>query len=187
MTKYGVIVGSLRKNSYTQGVAKAIVAGLPKEDSVTWLDIDLPLYDQDYDDVGPAPESYQTFRSQAKNQDAFILVTPEHNRNTSAALKNALDVGSRPMDQTVWDGKPALVASQSPSGIAGALANHAVRHSLVFLNMPVLQQPELYIGNSADLADKNGNITNADTQKFLADAAKKFVSFAKRFVSQQKV
>ncbi|MEI5992153.1 NADPH-dependent FMN reductase [Enterococcus termitis] len=86
MTKYGVIVGSTRKNSYSEAVAKAIVKGLPADSDVTFLNIkDLPLYNQDYD--ANSPEEYTTFRKDVAAQDAFIFVTPEHNRSISAALK----------------------------------------------------------------------------------------------------
>ncbi|GAB7168915.1 NADPH-dependent FMN reductase [Lactiplantibacillus plantarum] len=181
MTKYGVIVGSIRKNSYSKGVAEAIVAGLPDDAEVTYLNIaKLPLYNQDYD--ADSPVEYTEFRQAVAAQDAFIFVTPEHNRSIPAALKNALDVASRPWGQSVWGGKPALVASQSISGISGVLAHHVLRQSLVFLDMPTMQQPELYIGNTDKLADENGHITNEGTQSFLAGAGKQFSEFAAKFV-----
>ena len=181
MTKYGVIVGSIRKNSYSKGVAEAIVAGLPDDAEVTYLNIaKLPLYNQDYD--ADSPVEYTEFRQVVAAQDAFIFVTPEHNRSIPAALKNALDVASRPWGQSVWGGKPALVASQSISGISGVLAPHVLRQSLVCLDMPTMQQPELYIGNIDKLADENGHITNEGTQSFLADAGKQFSEFAAKFI-----
>lgn len=54
MTKYGVIVGSTRKNSYSLGVAEALVAGLPADAEVSYFDIaTLPLYNQDLDANSP--------------------------------------------------------------------------------------------------------------------------------------
>ncbi|MGX7262427.1 NADPH-dependent FMN reductase [Enterococcus crotali] len=180
MTKYGVIVGSTRKNSYSEAVAKAIVKGLPADSDVTFLNIkDLPLYNQDYD--ANSPEEYTTFRKDVAAQDAFIFVTPEHNRSISAALKNALDVASRPWGENVWAGKPALVASQSISGISGVLANHVLRQSLVFLDMPTMQQPELYIGQSDKLFNENLEPNNEGTKDFLAGAGEKFSQFVSNF------
>ncbi|GMA69055.1 ACP phosphodiesterase [Leuconostoc litchii] len=181
MTKFGVVIGSIRDNSFSKGVADALVAGLPADAEITYLKIsDLPLYNQDYD--VDSPEEYVRFRNQVALQDAIIFVTPEHNRSISAALKNALDVASRPWGQNVWAGKPALVASQSISGISGVLAHHVLRQSLVFLDMPTMQQPELYIGNVQNLSDEEGHITNTDTQEFLANAAKQFDTFAKKSI-----
>ncbi len=180
MTKYGVVVGSIRQNSFSEGVAKAIVAGLPEGSEVNFLEIaNLPLYNQDFDANSPA--EYEEFRAQVAAQDAFIFVTPEHNRNLPAALKNALDVASRPWGQNVWAGKPALVASQSISGISGVLAHHSLRQSLVFLDMPTMQQPELYI-NTAESSDmESGEVTNEDTKQFLAGAGSQFAEFAAKF------
>ena len=180
MKKYGVIVGSTRKNSYSEAVAKAIIKGLPDNAEITFIDIsELPLYNQDLD--ADSPKEYIKFRKQVKQQDAFIFVTPEHNRSISAALKNALDVASRPWGQNVWSGKPALVASQSISGISGVLAHHILRQSLVFLDMPTMQQPELYIGHSDQLFDENLEPTNESTKDFLANAGKQFAEFASKF------
>ena len=180
MKKYGVIVGSTRKNSYSEAVAKAIVKGLPNDAEVTFINIsDLPLYNQDLDANSPA--EYTRFREEVAAQDAIIFVTPEHNRSIPAALKNALDVASRPWGQNVWAKKPALVASQSISGISGVLAHHVLRQSLVFLDMPTMQQPELYIGHSDQLFDENLEPTNDDTKEFLANAGKQFSEFAAKF------
>lgn len=176
MTKYGVVIGSLRHYSYSRGIAAALVVGLPADAEVTYLEIgELPLYNQDYDEASPA--SYTAFRKAVQAQDAFIFVTPEHNRSVPAALKNALDIASRPFGENVWAKKPALVASESISGIAGTLANHVLRQTLDFLDMPHMQQPELYVGNVGALADEHGHITNADTEAFLADSGHKFSKF----------
>ncbi|MGP6139453.1 MULTISPECIES: NADPH-dependent FMN reductase [unclassified Jeotgalibaca] len=180
MTKYGVVVGSIRENSFSKTLANGIVAGLPEDAEVTYLEIDnLPLYNQDYD--ADSPEVYTKFRESVAAQDAIIFATPEHNRSIPAALKNALDVASRPWGQNVWAGKPALVASQSISGLAASLANHALRQALTFLDMPTLQQPEVYIGNAGELLGESGEVANEDTAAFLKEVAETFAEFAKKF------
>jgi chromate reductase len=75
-----------------------------------------------------------------------LFATPEYNRSIPGVLKNAIDVGSRPYGASVWNGKPAAVLSASPGALGGFGANHHLRQCLVFLNMPVLQQPEAYLG-----------------------------------------
>jgi chromate reductase len=96
-----------------------------------------------------------------------LFVTPEYNRSVPAPLKNAIDVGSRPYGQSVWDKKPAAVVSVSPGAIGAFGANHHLRQSLVFLNMPTMQQPEAYIGGADKLFDASGKITNDGTRDFL--------------------
>ncbi|MGX7348349.1 NADPH-dependent FMN reductase [Aerococcus vaginalis] len=176
--KFGVIVGSLHKNSSSEGVAKGIVAGLPEDAEVEFIDIDMPLYNQDFDEQD-IPE-YNKFRETVAAQDAIIFVTPEHNRMISAAMKNALDVGSRPLGQNVWDGKPALIVSQSSGAMGGMAANHAVRQALVFLNMQPMQQPELYV-NSSNALNEDGTV-NEGSVEYLNNAAHAFYDFAKKIV-----
>jgi len=107
-------------------------------------------------------------------------VTPEYNRSVPGVLKNAIDVGSRPYGQSAWDGKPAAVISVSPGAIGGFGANQHLRQSCVFLNIPVMQQPEAYIGNAASLFDKEGSIRNEDTRKFLKGFMEAFAAWIER-------
>lgn len=175
MTKVGVVVGSIRAGSFSGRVAKALVGLLPSDYDVTYLEIDqLPLYNQDYDDDSPA--EYVTFREKVEAQDAYIFVTPEHNRSVSAALKNALDVASRPYGDNKWGGKPALVASQSPGAISGFGANHHLRQMLTFLNVFTVQQPEVYIAETPSLFGENGEFLQDGTQEFLRSAIDQFTS-----------
>ena len=144
MTKVGIVVGSTREGSFSGRVAKAIEGLLPSDYEVTYLEVaQLPLYNQDYD--GNDPVEYGPFRDLVEEQDAYIFITPEHNRSVPAALKNALDIASRPYGENKWGGKPALIASQSPGAISGFGANHHLRQILTFLNVFTIQQPEVYI------------------------------------------
>ncbi|UUX34632.1 NADPH-dependent FMN reductase [Fundicoccus culcitae] len=169
MTKLGVIVGSIRKNSYSGMVANAIAKLYPSDYEVEFIEIaNLPLYNQDSDANSPA--EYTDFRAKVASQDAILFVTPEHNRSVPAALKNALDIASRPWGENVWAGKPALIASQSISNLSGFGANHHLRQSLAFLNMPTVQQPEVYLANSQNLFDEDGQLVNEGTSDFLQTA-----------------
>lgn len=161
-----VIVGSLRKESLNRKVANALRELAPQGLTLTIIEIgQLPLYNQDGDDDPPA--AWTDFHARIKASDAVLFVTPEHNRTVPAALKNALDVASRPYGKSAWDGKPGAVVSASPSAIGGFGANHHLRQSLVFLNVPMMPQPEAYIGGADKLFDKDGKLVNESTRKFL--------------------
>src|SRR6478609_8276859 len=161
-----VLVGSLRKDSINRKVANALIELAPSSLKLGFVEIGgLPLYNQDDDASPPAP--WVQFRNQVKAADAVLFVTPEYNRSIPSALKNAIDVGSRPYGQSAWNGKPGAVVSASPGAIGGFGANHHLRQSLVFLNVPAMQQPEAYIGGADKLFDTNGKLTNDDTRKFL--------------------
>ena len=164
--KVAVIVGSLRKGSYNRMTAKALAALAPASLQLEIVEIgQLPLYNQDNDD-SPPPE-WVAFREKVRAADAVLFVTPEYNRSVPGVLKNAIDVGSRPYGQSVWDRKPGAVISVSVGATGGFGANHHLRQSCVFLNVPMMQQPEAYIGGAANLFDKEGNITNDATRKHL--------------------
>lgn len=175
MTKIGVVVGSLRKESFARKWSEALVELFPVEFEVEFLEIgNLPLYNEEYDQDSPA--AYTEFRNAVAAQDAIIFATPEYNRSTSGVLKNAIDVASRPWGQSVWAGKPALILGHSISNISGANAVQSLRPILAFLDMPVLAQPEVFLANSQNFFDEEGKLNNEDTRAFLQTVADAFVA-----------
>ena len=161
-----VLVGSLRKDSINRKVANALIQLAPAELKLSIVEIgQLPIYNQDDDDK--PLEEWTAFRERIRVADAVLFVTPEHNRSVPAALKNAIDVGSRPNGQSAWSSKPGAVVSASPGAIGGFGANHHVRQSLVFLNVPTMPQPEAYVGHADKLFDATGVLINDGTLKFL--------------------
>lgn len=164
--RVAVIVGSIRKESLNRKLAEALQRIAPDGMQLRIAEIgNLPLYNQD-DDANPPPPSV-AFKQQIAQADAVLFVTPEYNRSVPGVLKNAIDIASRPYGQSAWNGKPGAVISLSPGAIGGFGANHHLRQSLVFLNVPVMQQPEAYIGGAGDLFDDNGGIRKSDTREFL--------------------
>jgi chromate reductase len=159
------IVGSLRKQSFTRRLTLALASVAPASLKIEQVPIGtLPLYDQDEDADPPAP--WREFRERVRRADAVLFATPEYNRSIPGALKNAIDVGSRPYGQSAWNGKPCAVVSCSPGAQGAFGANHHLRQCLVFLNMPVMQQPEVYIGGVDKLVDEQGRFTNPSTGEF---------------------
>jgi chromate reductase, NAD(P)H dehydrogenase (quinone) len=67
--------------------------------------------------------------------------------------------------------------SVSPGAIGGFGANHHLRQSLVFLNVPTMQQPEAYIGNAASLFDDSGNFSNDSTKEFATKYMRAFAAW----------
>lgn len=164
--KIAVLIGSLRKESFTRKIAKQMIKLAPSSLSCTIVEIgDLPLYNEDSEADPPA--AWKAFRAALAGVDAILFATPEYNRSIPGGLKNAIDVGSRPYGKSVFDGKAGAVVSVSPGAIGGLGANVAVRNALVFLNVPTLQQPEAYIGNVKDLLDDKGEVKAEATRAFL--------------------
>ncbi len=174
-----VIVGSLRKESFSRKLAMALVPLATPGLDLKIVEIsDLPLYNEDTEHN--PPETWKSFREKVKATDAVLFVTPEYNRSVPGCLKNAIDVGSRPYGSSVWSGKPAAVISNSPGLIGGFGANHHLRQSLVFLDMPVLQQPEAYIAGSNKLVGDDGKIGDDTKREYLTKILHAFAAWIEK-------
>ena len=172
-----VIVGSLRKESWTRKLAKAAMPLAPESLACRLVEIgDLALYNEDLD-LGTPPAPWTTFRQEIAEADGILFATPEYNRSISACIKNAIDVGSRPEGKNLWTGKPAAVISVTPYSLGGMAANLALRQCLIFTNLPVMQQPEAYIGEVAKLLDDKGQLTSDGTKKFLTNFMARFADW----------
>ena len=171
-----VVVGSLRKESFSRKMARAAAEVAPETLKLEIVEIgQLPHYNQD-DDVNP-PASWTQFRDRIRRADAVLFVTPEYNRSVPGVLKNAIDVASRPYGKSAWDKKPAAIVSVSPGALSAFGANHHLRQSLVFLNMPAMQQPEAYIGGADKLFDAEGKLINDSTRGFLGKVMQAFAAW----------
>jgi chromate reductase len=171
-----ILVGSLRKESYNRKIARSVCAIRGDNLECTMVEIgDLPLYNQDYDSQPQQPEQYVRFRDQIRASDGILFCTPEYNRGVPGVLKNAIDVGSRPYGQSGWDQKPAAIISASIGAIGGFGANHQLRQSCVFLNLPVMLQPEAYLSNiSDDDFGPDGLLVDGSTKQFVEKIAHAF-------------
>lgn len=177
----GILVGSLRKESFSKKISKAILAMAPQGFEFRIISLaDLPIYNQDFDDDNKVPQAITLFREEMVKVDGILLITPEYNRSVPAVLKNALDVGSRPYGESVWDSKPAAIFSNSPGNLSGFGANHHLRQSLVFLNVPTMQQPEVYLHKVNELFDENGNLKEGSTKEHLQKAVDAYIIWFKR-------
>jgi chromate reductase, NAD(P)H dehydrogenase (quinone) len=172
--KIAIIVGSLRKESINRKVARSMCAIRGDNLDCSMVEIgDLPLYNQDLD--GNPPEQWVRFRKEVAAADGVLFVSPEYNRGIPGVLKNAIDVGSRPYGQSVFDKKPAAIITASPGSIGGFGANHQIRQAGVFLNMPMMQQPEAYLGHvSEDSFDESGCLKEGPLKELIASLAHAF-------------
>ncbi|MCO7507094.1 MULTISPECIES: NADPH-dependent FMN reductase [Pseudomonas] len=176
-----VLVGSLRKESINRKVARALAELAPASLKLGIVEIgELALYNEDIDTDPPA--AYKAFRDKVRASDAVLFVTPEYNRSVPGVLKNAIDVGSRPYGQSVFSKKPGAVISVSPGAVGGFGANHHLRQSLVFLDVPCMQQPEAYVGGAATLFDEHGKLSEK-TRPFLQSFIDSYAAWVARHLA----
>ena len=178
----GVLVGSLRRGSFSLKVAHYLAGILADRFEIKFLDIaQLAMYNQDMDNEGNIPQEWNRFRQEVKSLDSVLFVTPEYNRSMPAVLKNALDIASRPYSSNAWSGKPGAVVSVSPGMVGGFGANSHLRQSAACMNVYMMQQPEAYIGGIASSVDADG-VSDPSTQDFLKKFADAFADWIARFV-----
>ncbi|MDO5639152.1 MAG: NAD(P)H-dependent oxidoreductase [Neisseria sp.] len=177
MTNIALIIGSLSRKSINRAIAQHIAAQAGENIAVEEVQIgDLPLYTQDLDaeDI-PA---YERVRRQLQNADAVLIVSPEHNRSMPAAVKNLIDIASRPYGKNVWAGKKVAVVTASPGSYGGINSGLHLRQSLQMLGADMLIAPEVFLSRASDALDENGKVADARTAAFLNKFAAAFYAWA---------
>ena len=178
-------VGSLRRAAWSRRIADELTALAPPTLMLQPVPIgELPLYNADLETDTP-PAAWTAYRQAMAGSDGLLFVTPEYNRGMTGALKNAIDVASRPYGKNVYNGKPAAIVSLSTGPLGGVAANHDVRRSLVTLNAATMAHPEMYLSQVNKLfdgADGSGPL-NAGTREFLGKFLAAFESWARRFAA----
>lgn len=174
-----ILVGSLRRASYARKIALKAATYFPDDFKVDIVEIrDLPLYNFDYDDPAVSdiatPAEYTSFRETIKASDGILFVTPENNRTIPAALKNAVDIGSKPNGDVAWKNLPAGIISHSVGRMGGYSSQKNLRLALSYFDMPMLGQPEVFLGQSPTLIDEQGEFTSSSTEDFVRDYINRF-------------
>jgi chromate reductase, NAD(P)H dehydrogenase (quinone) len=174
-----VIVGSLRKESFTLKIANALARLAPDSVklNVTTLH-DISFFNQDLE-VSP-PADWVAFREKLQKSNGVLFVTPEYNRSISGVLKNAIDVGSRPYGKSSFNGKPTGIVSNSPGPLGGANAAKHLQNILPGICGPILQQPEIYLGGVGDAFDDKGELIKEALQKVLKQYVDAFAAHVQK-------
>jgi chromate reductase len=173
------IPGSLRKGSYNKLALRAAATVLPPNTQLEIYELDhLPIYNQDQDAAMPGP--VLAFKKAIRDADAILICTPEYNYSIPGPLKNAIDWASRPYGESAWKGKPVAVMGASIGALGTARAQYHLRQCFVFLDMPVVNQPEVMIGEAAKKFDASGTLKDEAACKLIAKLVERLVSLAER-------
>lgn len=185
MKKITVLVGSLRKASIARKIAQSVCGMFPEGYDAEIVEIGhLPLYNADYDNdalAEPAlPASYTEFRNTIKASSGIVFVTPENNRTIPACLKNAVDICSKPNGDVSLKGLPAAIISHSVGAMGGYSSQKNLRLALSYFDMPLMGQPEVFLGKSSSLIAEDGSFSNEGTREFVASYIAKFVQLVEK-------
>jgi chromate reductase, NAD(P)H dehydrogenase (quinone) len=171
-----VVVGSLRKESFSLKIAHALAKLAPpalKLEVVTPHGIS--FFNQDLEANPPA--DWLAFREKIQKSDAVIFVTPEYNRGIPGVLKNAIDVASRPYGKSSFIGKPTGIVSNSPGPLGGVNAAKSLQNILPGISGTIMGQPETYLNGIGDAFDEKGNLIKESLQKVLQQYIDAFAAF----------
>ncbi len=161
------VVGGISKDSLNQKLFKAVKELAPKDFELVSTDLSkLPFFSQDIEN--DPPEVVRNWKNQIKEANAVLFITPEYNRSIPGVLKNAIDWGSRPYGQNLWNGKPGGVMGASVGNIGTFGAQHHLRQVCAYLNIDVMGQPEFYFNGSKAFSDQ-GQLTDESTKKFISE------------------
>jgi chromate reductase, NAD(P)H dehydrogenase (quinone) len=171
-----VIVGSLRKESFSLKIANALAKLAPDTLKLHVVTLhDISFFNQDLEATPPA--DWVKFREMLQASDAVLFVTPEYNRAISGVLKNAIDVGSRPYGKSSFNGKPTGIVSNSPGPLGGVSAAKTLQNILPGISGPIMQQPEIYLNGIGDAFDDKGDLVKESLQKVLKQYIDAFAAF----------
>jgi chromate reductase len=174
-----VIVGSIRKESFSLKIANAMAKLAPaalKLDVTTLQGIS--FFNQDLESAPPA--DWVAFREKLQKSDGVLFVTPEYNRAIPGVLKNAIDVGSRPYGKSSFLGKPVGIVSNSPGPLGGVSAAKTLQNILPGISGPIMGQPEIYLNGVGDAFDEKGNLAKESLQKVLQQYLDAFAAFVEK-------
>jgi chromate reductase, NAD(P)H dehydrogenase (quinone) len=174
-----VLAGSLRKESFTLKIAKALTELAPdslKLDVVTLHGIS--FFNQDLEATPPA--DWVAFREKLHHSNGVLFVTPEYNRSIPGVLKNAIDVGSRPYGKSSFLGKPVGIVSNSPGPLGGVSAAKHLQNILPGISGPILGQPEIYLNGVGDAFDDTGELIKESLQAVMKQYIDAFAVFVEK-------
>lgn len=176
-----VIVGSLRKDSINRKLAHEVVKLNAPGLNFRFIEIgDLPLYNFDFEDS--PPPAVMKFREQVAAAQAYLFISPEYNRSVPGVLKNAIDVGSRPMGHNNWGKKPAGLFGATTGAIGTAVMQAHARDVLAAVGVTIFSGPEVYLTIKDGFYTENGDL-NDGTKKFLQGWMDGYTAFVKKMVA----
>src|SRR6266704_1511119 len=174
-----VLVGSLRKESFSLKIANALAKLAPDTLKLNVVTLhDISFFNQDLEATPPA--DWLAFREKMQQSNGVLFVTPEYNRSISGVLKNAIDVGSRPYGKSSFNGKPTGIVSNSPGQLGGVSAAKHLQNILPGIAGPILGQPEIYLNGISDAFDDKGALTKEALQKVLQQYIDAFAAFIEK-------
>lgn len=145
------LIGGISQGSINKKLFQAFQERVGAQAVFVVFDISkLPFFSQDLEND---PPDYVTFfKDEIRESDAILFITPEYNHSLPGVLKNAIDWGSRPYGQSLWEKMPAGMIGASAGNIGTYGAQMHLRQILNYLDMRLMNQPEFYLNGSKSIS-----------------------------------
>ncbi len=172
------LCGSLRRASMNMAVLKVLEELKSADDEFIIADLrPIPIYDPDHEKEFPS--AVEKLTQQIKAADALIIATPEYNYSVPGVLKNAIDWVSR-HPSLAFAGKPTAILGASPGKIGTARAQYHLRQIGVFLDLRIMNKPEVMIGEALQKFDAHGKLIDHATREYLQKMFLSLKEFSKK-------
>jgi len=171
------ICGSLRRQSTNMNLLRYAREHAPAGMQIEIADLSaVPFYNAD---IAEKPAAVQTLLSKIGEADALLLACAEYNYSMAPALKNALDWASREPDNHLMAGKPAAIMGAG-GGMGTSRAQYHLRQVCVFLDLHVLNKPEVFCNAFSDSFDQNGKLVDERIQELISTQLSAFQSWTNK-------
>ena len=171
--------GSLRAGSMNRAALRAAQNLVPEGVRLEIFELDgIPPFNQDQE--SHPPPIVAEFKARIRAADAILFVTPEYNYSVPGVLKNAIDWASRPYGDSAWDGKPAAIMGASGGALGTARAQYHLRQVCVFLDVHLLNRPEVMISNASQRFDAHGVLIDESTRERIRELLQALVDWTRR-------
>jgi len=163
------LCGSLRKASTNMGLLRYLDSLSGDDFAFHVADLtEIPFYNPDTKLKTPAVEALMGLADQA---DAFVFACPEYNYSVAPVLKNAIDWLSREPKNYLLAGKTAAIVGAG-GGMGTARAQYHLRQTCVYLDLHMLNKPEVFCHAFNGSFDEQGTLQDAKVQELLAQQLK---------------
>lgn len=164
------ICGSLRAVSRNRGLLRCAQEVMPAGVELEIADIsELPFYSEDREKTEPV----RVFLEKVKGADGLVLAVPEYNYSVAPALKNALDWASRESGD-ILAGKPTAMMGAG-GGMGTSRAQYHLRQTCVYLDLRVLNRPEVFAGAFSDAFSEDGSVADTPAGRSLRSQVEKLM------------
>lgn len=180
MTHILGISGALRKASTNTGLLRELKEMAPAHVNFEIATLHgIPLYDGDEEAANGKPETVKALDARIRAADGVVFACPEYNFSVPGVLKNATDWLSRGSAFLKWK-RVGIVGAGDGVYLGTGRSQYHFRQNLQALQAIVMPRPEIFVNHNSEKFDKDGNLTDGETRKYLGKWLEAFLEWVEK-------